>query len=118
MRNPKISRKEIMEKRPDLFEAERMWTVKHIEEGILPLFWLSSFPVLLNAIANDSKIQDKDLYDKIKKLIEARGFDVSPYKDRNYLGDAQAHEKAFNLYKEAHFKYKISYLKLLAPNVG
>ena len=109
MTETKLTKEEVLKKRPDLIEAERKEFASFIADGTLPLCWNFNFPIALNAVAKGIPLLDPILDGKIKRAIEEYRFKIELFADEVFSKSNEAHEISFPFYKTLHEKYRVPY---------
>ena len=112
-----LTRKEIIEKRQDLVGTHFEYFIDFMLNEDIPLsqYHLGNFIYLFDTPWGSRRKSEKDLAEKVDKVVKQEKFDLTKYFNLNYLRkNPEAQEKAFSIYKKVHEEFDIPFEHLFS----
>ena len=103
--------------RKDLVGTNFEYFIEFALEGTLSIYHTGNFLFLLNTPNGTRRKSEKDLAEKVDKIVQQENFDLIKYNDKKYIiGEKEAHKKAFPIYKKVHEKFGVPFEHLLSAS--
>ena len=108
---------EIIKIRKDLVETGFEYFIDFALKGTVSIYHTGNFLLLLDTHHGTRRESEKDLAEKVDQIVKEENFDLTKYNNKKYIiGEKEAHEKAFPIYKKVHEKFGVPFEHLLSAS--